>query len=240
MAYLSREEFMKLQQQRQERSANSGSNDGKHVTPFFSLKDGEETVVRFAYSDPSQIEIATVHPEMIGGKTRNVMCLRNLREPVEKCPLCKAGHPIKQRVFIRLVEYTRDEDGSIKSTARIWDRPALGQSSYVNILNNLFVEYGDISDCVFKVKRTGSGLDTTYSIMYANPRVYNSQLYPKDFSAFENFKTLGSWALLEKSADEMNSEILGISEAPELVTPKEETTPSWTPPTNTTPRTVSW
>lgn len=240
MAYLSREEYMKLQQRRQERTA--GDNDGKHVTPFFSLKDGEETVVRFAYSDMDQMfnDLATVHQELVDNKTRNVMCLRKLSEPIDKCPLCKAGHPIKQRVFIRLLEYTREEDGSITATPRIWDRPANGPSSYINLFNNLFVEYGDISDFIFKIRRTGSKLDTTYSILPANPAVYNSQLYPKDFSAFENYNVLGSWALLDKTADEMNTEFLGVTEAPTLVSAEPEVVSSWTPPTGTTPRTVSW
>ena len=243
MAYISREDFIKMQQQKANRAAQA--DDSKRVTPFFSLRDGEETVVRFAYSAPEQVydDIVLVHQMQIDGKNRNINCIRNLNEPIDKCPLCKAGVPIKQRVFIRLVEYTREDDGSIKLTPRIWDRPANGQSSYINILNNLFVEYGDISDLVFKIRRTGSKLDTTYSILPANPSVYNAQLYPKDFEAFKDFKVVGTWAVLDKSYNDLAA-MVGVptqTSAPELVTPESEPLPfndSFT--VNTTPRKVTW
>ena len=244
MAYISREDFIKLQQQKANRRAMP-FDDSKYVTPFFSLKDGGETVVRFAYSEPEEVykDIILVHQMQIDGKNRNVNCIRELNEPINKCPLCAAKMPVKQRLFIKLLEYTREEDGTIKVTPRLWDRPANGQSSYVNLLNNLFIEYGDISDMVFKIRRTGSKLDTTYSILPANPSVYNSQLYPKDFEAFKDYNIVGSWAVMDKSYDELAG-MVGAPRPLELTTPVEDKPtvvpqePAYT--VSTTPRKVTW
>ena len=202
MATISRNEYIKMQQDRQ--TAASASN-GPRVS-YFSLKDdGDEAIVRFAYSDPDQLEILTTHSVTIDGKFRRVNCLREPGAPVSTCPLCASGQNPQNRTYIKLVEYVRNEDGTITGVPKIWERPA----SYVQILTNLFTEYGDISDCIFKVKRSGErgSMQTTYSIMFGNPSIYNATLYPKDFSAFENYKILGG-PLLDKNYNELK-EILG-------------------------------
>ena len=45
-------------------------------------------------------------------------------------------------------------------------------------------------------------MQTTYSIMFGNPSIYNDQLYPKDFSAFENYSPLGT-AIIDKNESEL-------------------------------------
>lgn len=202
LAYLTRDQY--LQQLAERGSAKSN----KQYVSYFGLKDdGEEAVVRFAYSDPSQFDVYTVHPVTIDGKFRKVNCLRGYHDPVEKCPLCEAGEPVQNKIYIKLIKYERSkDDNSINLVPCVWERPA----SYMTILNNLFSEYGDISDCVFKIRRSGErgSLQTTYSIMFANPSVYNSQLYKKDFSAFEDYNVLGT-AVLDKSYKEIVTDILG-------------------------------
>ena len=201
MAFISREEFLKMQadrEQRQETRQSQGPRVG-----YFSLRDdGDEAIVRFVYNDPSEFEVYTVHPVTIDGKFRKVNCINDLRLGVHSCPLCAAGVQLQQRFYIRLIEYTRDENGNIVPQARIWERPA----SYMQILTNLFTEYGPLCDNVFKVKRSGArgDMQTSYSIMFGNPSIYNEQLYPKDFSAFENYSPLGT-AIIDKNELELHA-----------------------------------
>ena len=207
MAFISRDEFLKQQAARQERAA-AAQNAGPRVS-YFSLKDdGDEAVVRFAYNSPDEFDILTTHQTSVDGKFRRVNCLRDFKDPVDNCPMCKAGIPVQQRFYIKLVEYTRDEEGKVVATPKVWERP----TSYVTILNNLFTEYGDVADCVFKVKRSGKkgDMQTTYSIMLANPTIYNTNTYPKDFSGFDGYNVVGS-ALLNWTPEQMN-ESLGVTE----------------------------
>lgn len=205
MAFISREAWLEQQQARQERAA-AAQNGGPRVG-YFSLKDdGDEAIVRFAYTSPDQFDILTTHQTTIDGKFRRVNCLReSFKDPIDNCPMCKAGIPVQQRFYIKLIEYTREEDGTISATPKVWERP----TSYVTILDNLFSEYGDISDCIFKVKRSGKkgDLQTTYSIMYPKQEIYNSSVYPKDLSVFDEYNVVGS-ALLNKTKEEM-SEMIG-------------------------------
>ena len=231
MSFLSREEFLRLQaekEQRYEQRQNQGPRVG-----FFSLKDdGDEAVVRFCYSDPSEFEVYTVHPVTIDGKFRTVNCINDLRLGVHSCPLCATGVQLQQKFYIRLIEYTRDENGNIVPMPRVWVRP----TSYLQILTNLFTEYGPLCDSVFKVKRSGArgDMQTTYSIMFGNPSIYNDQLYVKDFSAFDGYTPLGS-AILDKDETELSAlaadmglevpAVVGTSDATSTFTPQTEYTP---------------
>ena len=189
MSQSSREEFLAYQAEQQNKSMRK-ANSNKSYVNYFNLKDdGDEAIVRFAYSDPSELEIFTTHGINVDGKFKRVNCLRSFKDPFDMCPLCAAGQNNQQRTYIKLIEYSRDERGSIVATPKIWERPVV----YVQILTNLFTEYGNLSDCVFKVKRSGEkgSRQTNYSIMYCSPTVYNQELYPKDFSAFDDYKVLG-------------------------------------------------
>lgn len=226
MAFISREEFLRQQASKEERRAAFG--DGPRVG-FFSLKDdGDEAVVRFCYESPDEFEILATHQTTVDGKFRRVNCIRDFRESVDKCPFCAAGKPVQQKFYIRLIEYTRAEDGSIVAEPKIWERP----TSLVYELTDKFSEYGPLCDNIFKVKRNGKKGDmkTTYSINYANPNVYNSQLYPYDSKAFDGYNIIGS-AVLDKSFDEM-AEMVGA--APAAETPAVPTT------NNSTPRRVTY
>lgn len=201
MGYISYEDFVKMQSQKQSTGNYSQNKEQrKNRVGFFKLaNDGDEAVVRFAYTDPSEFKVYTVHPMTVEGKFRTINCLRDLQGSLDDCPLCSAGVQLQQKFFIKLIEYVRNEDGSITPTPKIWSRPA----SYIKTLNNLFTEYGNISDCVFKIKRSGAAgfQKTEYSIMFGNPTVYNENLYPKDFSAFDNYDVLGNCVLDKTKAE---------------------------------------
>ena len=213
MSYISREEFLKRQKERQERAANF-QNQGPRVG-YFSLKnDGDEAIVRFAYTSPDELysDIFPTHQVNIDGKFRRIKCLReSYNSPIADCPLCLSGTPVNERFYIRLVEYSRDENGEIEVTPKVWDRP----TSYVSTLNGFFDEYGDITDMVFKIKRVGEkgSLKTTYSILPANQKIYNESLYPRDFSGFEGYDIVGA-ALVNKTAEEMQELVSGKAEEP--------------------------
>ena len=198
---LTRQEYEAMQKSRQGRSEESATKNSR--VGFFSLKnDGDEAVVRFAYNEIYEVfeDVVTCHPVSIDGKFRKVNCLRSPKGPIEDCPLCAKGERYEQRVYIRLIEYIRGEDGSVTPVAKVWDRPR----SYVDILNSFYTEYGDISGQVFKIKRSGAAgsKDTKYNIIPANPAIYNSNIYVADFSAFDGYNPVGT-AVVNMSYDDL-------------------------------------
>ena len=207
MAFLSRDEFLAQQAQRE---VNRQAFPDRPKVGFFSLKnDGDEAVVRFAYSSPEEFEVYTVHPVSIEGKFRKVNCINDLRAGIHNCPLCEAGIQLQNKFYIKLIEYVRDENNNIVPQARIWERP----TSYLQRLTNLFTEYGDLRNCVFKIKRNGEkgSMKTDYSFMFGNPTIYNDNLYVKDFSEFDNYSVIGS-AILDYDESKLR-ELLGSGSA---------------------------
>lgn len=191
----------------------ASNNDGNNFTVgFFSLKnDGDEAVVRIMHDDISSFDLVTTHPIQIGNKYRRVNCIRDPREPMDNCPLCKSGVKVQQRFYIHLIQYVKDEKGNIIPQAKIWERSA----SYAVTIKNLLDEYGPLSDCIFKIRRNGEAgsMNTTYSILFGNPQVYRPEFYPKDNSLFEGYSVVGS-AVLDKNFDEI-AEFLSTGEFPQ-------------------------
>ena len=225
MATVNRTEFLKRQMELQERPARTG------ISYFKLPKDGDEAYIRFIYSDPDQIEVETVHSVRIDGRFRRVSCPRDFREPLSACPICEAGGRLENRCYVKMLVYTRDEDGKIVTTPSVWDRPA----SMVKTLSEYFGEYGDISDLVFKVKRSGSTMeDTTYNFFPQSASIYNETLYPKDFSAFDNYSVVGT-AVLNLSVDEL-SDIVAKDSFTKRPAQKNTQAPQGDVPTLQTPR----
>ena len=176
------------------------SSDNEFDVGFFSLKsDGDEAIVRILCDQVSDLEILTVHPVTVGQSSfpnRNVNCLRTPHDPLEMCPFCNSGEKVKQRVFIKLLQY----DENRNPHAVVWDRPA---GTYVPKLKSYIDNYGPLSNIMCKIIRHGSGLDTTYDIIpNINPQVYNLEDYKKDTSAFEEFRVLGRM-VMDKTVEEM-------------------------------------
>ena len=209
---MSYEEYMRAQREYQERR-ESGTTTTTPRVGFFSLKDGGETFIRFAFSSPAELKIYTTHQTTINGKFRRVACLRTFKEPISNCPLCAAGDKIQTKVYLPLIEYTRDENENLKAEAKIWERSV----SYLQNLADFAEDYGDLRSVVFKVKRRGAKLDTVYNLLPANPQIYNEELYVKDFSAFEGYDVLGG-PLLNYDFDKMK-ELAGNLSNGETFTP---------------------
>lgn len=169
---------------------------------FFSLKgDGDEAIVRFAHDTVESFELLTTHDITLNGKFRKVNCIRDPKEPIENCPICASGKKVSQRIFIHLVQYVQDQStGNIVALPKVWDRPV----SYAYKLKSLMDEYGTLSESIFKIKRRGAAgsRETSYDILFCNPSMYNSNMYVKDFSAFETYKSLGT-VVLDKNFDEL-------------------------------------
>lgn len=185
MSQVSYEAFQSQKEARENRSTN-----GPRVS-FFSLKnDGDEAVVRFMHDSPADFDIIYTHPAQINGRTRQVNCIREPHQPLTDCPFCAAKKPIQTKIYIHLLEYTKDDQGNVVATPKVWDR----SSAYITTLKNLSEEYPPLSENVFKIKRNGvaGSVDTTYAIMYANPQIYRPDIYKKDATAFSNYKALGT------------------------------------------------
>lgn len=176
-----------------ETEKTSGNSDG---IGFFTLKDGEEAIVRIMCDNINELDILTVHPITIGNSSfpnRQVNCLRDPREPLEQCPLCSAGNKVKQKVFIKMIKY---DPITGEPSAVVWDRPAY---KLVPTIKKYIDEYGPLSNIICKISRTGSKYDTVYNIIpNINPQINCIRVD----NAFENFNVLGRM-VYDKNAQEM-------------------------------------
>ena len=180
---------------------NSNSQQNPNLVGFFVLKnDGDEAIVRFMHQSPADFEGYTVHNVTIGGKNRKIKCLRDsVKDPIDNCPLCKAGKPIQDRMFVHLLEYVKDEQGNIVALPRVWERPASFNKTLIDSIN----EYGPLEETIYKIKRNGTGQSTTYSVMYGNPNVYRNDLYPIKEDAFKDYSALRHKLVLDKNYNEL-------------------------------------
>lgn len=179
----------------------SGS-DNDFKVGYFSLKnDGDEAIVRIMHDSVESFDLVTTHPIQLGGRYLKVNCLRNPTDPLNYCPLCNAGSKIQQRFYIHLIQYVKDDQGNIVGQPKVWERSA----SYAVTIKDLINEYGPLSNCIFKIRRSGAAgsMDTKYSIMYGNPQVYREEMYKKDESAFEGYHSVGT-AVMDKNFDDMS------------------------------------
>lgn len=184
MAQLTFEEFEKFNK-KEDRNQPQRAN-----IKYFALKNDNDTaIVRFNIHDLSDITVQSVHNiEMKdGANTRygTVSCLReSFNDSTDKCPLCKAGNKVTFKVFIPLVSYNEDENGNTVAEAMVWQQGVRIRQT----LKSFIEDYGDLSNMLFKITRHGvkGDVNTTYTILPANPNVYKDSVYVKDFSQFEN------------------------------------------------------
>lgn len=206
MGQISYEAYNKRREQRE-----AMSNQGPRVG-YFSLKnDGDEAIVRIMHDSTADFDMVVVHPTVVNGKRRNVACLRSPEEPIANCPFCAADKPIRSKIYIHLIEYSKDQNGNIIATPRLWERSA----SYAVEIASKIETYGPLSDCLFKVKRHGAAgsINTLYTIDYAPPTIYLPELYVKDTTLFENVKALGT-AVFNKTPEQMQEMLMQENGAP--------------------------
>lgn len=181
------------------------SNRGQNRTrvQFFSLRnDGDEAIVRIMHDSPQDFDLCAVHKvQLDDGKFRSVSCLRNPTDPIDMCPLCANGEKVEMKIYIHLLEYVKQDNGTITPIAKVWERRA---DAYGKRLVGLMNEYGPLSETIFKIKRHGAAgsTKTDYDILPMSPNVYPPTLYIKDTSLFSGYTALGH-AVLDKTYEEM-------------------------------------
>ena len=206
---ISREEFLKNQKEREARRAEQGDQPRSNVS-FMALGDGDEAIVRLAPLDWD--EIIYFHNETDDWKSRKIACNRNdFKDPLDKCPFCAAKMPLKSRYYVKMIQYTRDENDQVVATEKVWDAP----TRYVSTLMGREEEYGPVQDMVYKMKRSGSGQNTTYDFLPMMSNIYNESIYKKEFGGLENYKALGT-LVKELTAEEMKALLSGAKEETEV------------------------
>lgn len=155
---------------------------------WFSLKNDRDVArVQFMIDDYGDVDVFACHKVKIGDKERYVDCLRTYDEPIDKCPLCAEGVPVKP---VRFVVMYQHDDGKVK----IWERG----KNFIAKLQSLCNRYSPLSEYVFEIERVGKAgsKDTRYEI-YPMDKVE-----PVDLSEIERPELLGG-LILQKTAEEM-------------------------------------
>lgn len=140
--------------------ARIGINEADHYKntqgSFFGLKDDKDTaVVRFMYNDINDVNMDVVHEIDIDGKKRFVNCLRTYDEPIDNCPLCKAGYTHQIKLFVPL--YNEDT-----KEVQIWQRGNL----FAGQISGLCSRYDPLVSTPVEIERSGKKGDqkTTYQL----------------------------------------------------------------------------
>ena len=158
---------------------------------FFQLKNDKDTArVRFLYGTADDVVGHAVHTVKIGDRDKYVNCLRTYNEPIDKCPLCKAGNKVKPRLFIKL--YNEDA-----GETQIWER---GKDFY-NVLAGLSSRYNPLYNEIIEIERQGEkgNIHTKY-------QPYPIENSPVSLDDFEDIDPIGL-NVLDKSAEEMETYI---------------------------------
>ena len=200
MAQLSFEAYNQQAEEREQRN-----NQGPRVGYFALKNNGDEAIVRIMHDTTADFDMLAVHPTMIAGKRRNINCLRSPYEPIANCPFCAAEKQIRTKIYIHLLEYTRNQDGTVTATPKLWERSA----SYATTLKSFIDTYGPLSNNIFKIKRNGAAgsMETTYDVLYMPPMNFPESVYVKDMEAFKDVQALGT-AVLNRTAEQMQKMIM--------------------------------
>lgn len=153
------------------------------------VNDGDVARVQFMYSNYSELDTYACHKVMVGDKERYVDCKRDYDSPIDDCPFCAAGLPVKPVLILAMYDHT---DKKVK----IWERG----KTFRKKMEALFNRYPNLSNMVFEIERRGAKGDqkTTYEI-FPMPEVA-----PLDISNVEKPEFMGSF-ILDKTPDEMQT-----------------------------------
>lgn len=156
---------------------------------WFSLKNDKDVArVQFMMNNLDDLDVFACHKVKIGDKERYVDCLRTYDEPIDKCPFCAAGIPVKTVRFVLMYQH---DDSKVK----IWERG----KNFIAKLQSLCNRYQPLSDYVFEIERNGKAGDmaTRYEIFPMD------RVDPVDLTEVEKPELLGG-LILEKDAEEMD------------------------------------
>lgn len=149
--------------------------------------DGDVARVQFLYKNYNDLDTFACHRVQVGDKERYVDCKRDYDSPIDDCPFCANGIPVKPVMMLSMYDHA---DGKVK----IWERG----KTFRKKIEALFNRYPNLSTMVFEIERRGAKGDkkTQYEI-FPMPEVV-----PVDVSEIERPEFIGSF-ILDKSVDEM-------------------------------------
>jgi hypothetical protein len=213
---------------------------------FFSLKDGEDAIVRILIDSDEDFDVRTVHSVKVEGSQygKNVNCIMTNGD-ARTCPLCSKGEKLIQKLYIKMLRYATGPDGKVTITPVIWERSRFDKNFGTQALKNYRKDYPCLSDVICRITRSGEGLNTTYTatfglnIMPNSKAIYRDDIYVKDTSLFGDFDVLGT-TIMDKTYEELETFIERGSFPPrnnaEGAIPKNEYVPNEVAPsfTNTT------
>ena len=124
---------------------------------FFSLaNDKDYARVRLMYNDMNDVELFSVHEVEANGQTYWVNCLREYDQPVDNCPLCKAGNRLQVKMWVPL--YMEDTQ-----EVKIWERGR----TFISKLESANRRFNPLVSNIFEIERNGKKGDqnTTYELI---------------------------------------------------------------------------
>ena len=164
---------------------------GQGGSGYFSLKNDKDTaVVRFLYNGIDDVLGYSVHEVVHNGKKRYVNCPREYGDSMDKCPMCKAGEPVRVKYFIPL--YLVDSGNTV-----VWERG----KEFGNKLSSLCSRYPNLVSHRFEIERNGvrGSKDTAYEIYPLQDTEEDKSVRLEDFDVSDPLGGL----ILVKSAEEM-------------------------------------
>lgn len=125
---------------------------------FFSLaNDGDYEQVRLMYNTMEDVELFSVHEIEVNGQTYWVNCNREYDEPLDNCPLCKAGNKLNVKMWVPLyIENTKE--------VKVWERGR----TFVSKLESAARRFTPLCSNIFEIERNGKKGDqqTTYELIH--------------------------------------------------------------------------
>lgn len=168
---------------------NEADNYNNNNGSYFSLKDnGDTAVVRFMYDTIDDVSLDVVHEVEVNGKQRNISCLRTYDEPIDNCPLCKAGFKQKVKLFVPLYLDDKDE-------VQVWSRG----KTFIQQLASLCNRYKPLCSTPFEIERQGKKGDQTTKY-----QLYPHQTDGTTMDDLPELPDLSTGIVMDKSFDELS------------------------------------
>ena len=171
-----------------EEADHYGSNGGGS---YFKLSnDGDVARVRLLGYTMDDFPGYACHEVMIGDSRRVVNCLREYKDPVDKCPFCAAKKKVVAKLYIPLFNIDANE-------VQVWERG----KSFFKILSGYITRHKNVVRFVTEIERSGKAgsTSTTYQLYEAVDDE------PDDSISLEDFEIpdiLGRY-ILDKTAEDM-------------------------------------
>lgn len=175
---------------------------------FLSLKNNKDTAqVRILYESIDDVDGKSVHEVTLNGKKRYVNCLRNYGDPVDACPLCKAGSFVQVKYFVPLyvmaIKTNNEHPDRVApivtpvNAVMTWERG----KKYGNKLSSVCSRYTNPISHVFEIERNGVAGDshTEYEIWETGDATDGARV--EDFDVPNPLGTI----ILDKTAEEMET-----------------------------------